>query len=205
MSYLMNNEKVCPHDGERCDNERYCNEPGCVYGLIMWGFLVDDYYYCPAHFSLTDEDVDNNDDVYYTNWEPEDNCTECYENESCSCLDEAKAMYKDTERTTREEAMIFTAGEYKYTVPIHGSDVPATYTITAMGFKDADSIIASFPFIEWEDKRVWLIDGPSNIERPSDWKFSGTYTPWEGEHQFHQAVLVDHSKKSIYDWGLTNT
>jgi hypothetical protein len=113
-------------------------------------------------------------------------------------------MYNDTERTDREEEMIFTAGEYKYAVPIHGSDVPATYTITAMGFKDADSIIASFPYIDWEDKRIWQVDGPSNIEKPSDGKVSGTYTPWEGEHQFHQAVLVDHSKKSIYDWGLTN-
>ena len=114
-------------------------------------------------------------------------------------------MYNDTERTAREEAMIFTAGEYKYTVPVHGSDVPATYVITAMGFKDADSIIASFPHIEWEDKRVWLVDGPSKVERPTAWKLGEAYSPWEGEHQFHQAVLVDDSKKSIYHWRLTQS
>ena len=201
----MTTKQLCPHAGERCDNERYCHDPGCTYGLIMWGFLVDDAYYCPAHFSLTDEDVDNYDDCYYTNWEPEDNCLECYEDDSCPCLDEAKDMYNDTERTAREEAMIFTAGEYKYTVPIHGSDVPATYVITAMGFKDADSILASFPHIEWEDKRVWLVDGPPKVERPTPWKLGEAYSPWDGEHQFHKAVLIDDSKKSIYDWGLTKS
>lgn len=178
---------TCTHPGEKCEGNRYCSEPGCTYGLIMWGFLCDDDSYCPFHFSLTEEDVENNDDVYYSDWQPEDYCYDC--EEGCPCMDEAKTML-DSNRQELEEAIILVPDSYRYAVPIHGSFTPAIYIVTAMGYKDAKSIIGSFPHLQsGEDWRIKLVEGPAEVPH-EDIPGRGFLT-WPGRHEFFHATLLD--------------
>jgi len=75
---------ACAHQGERCDGAEFCCRCN---RQIFSGYKYGDDRYCEAHHpevpTMTPEEFDRQDDIYWTQWEIEDIQCECPQD--CQC------------------------------------------------------------------------------------------------------------------------
>ena len=75
---------ACAHQGERCDGAEFCCRCN---RQIFSGYKFGDDRYCEAHHpevpTMTPEEFDRQDDIYWTQWELEDIQCDCPQD--CQC------------------------------------------------------------------------------------------------------------------------
>ena len=95
---------VCTHDGEHCDGAEFCNTCNVQ---IFSGFKDADERYCNDHkpatwdaeiAEMTEEEFDDQDEMYWTEWEIEDIQCECPINCPCRPSPEALQALYDADR-----------------------------------------------------------------------------------------------------------
>ena len=94
----------CEHKGEPCDGARFCN---LCRIQIFSGFLYGDEEYCNDHkpedwdaelATMTKEEFDDQDDIYWTEWEIVDIFCECPVDCQCRPSPEALQVLYDADR-----------------------------------------------------------------------------------------------------------
>jgi hypothetical protein len=80
---------ICAHAGEFCDGERHCDT---CQKLLVSGYVYGDQHYCDEHkpaswdveiAEMSEEEFDNQDDMYWTQWELDDIVCDC--RADCAC------------------------------------------------------------------------------------------------------------------------
>ena len=90
---------ACDHQGENCDGAEYC----CRCNVqIFSGYKYGDDRYCEAHHpevpTMTPEEFDRQDDIYWTQWELEDIQCDCPQDCQCRPTPASLQALYDTDR-----------------------------------------------------------------------------------------------------------
>ena len=102
---------VCTHDGEHCDGAEFCSLPTCGVQIFS-GFKDADERYCNDHkpatwdaevAEMTEEEFDDQDEMYWTQWEIDDIDCDCPTNCPCRPSPEALQALYDADRARSEE------------------------------------------------------------------------------------------------------
>ena len=100
---------VCTHDGEHCDGAEFCNTCNVQ---IFSGFKDADERYCNDHkpatwdaeiAEMTEEEFDDQDEMYWTEWEIEDIQCECPVDCPCQSNPEALEVLYEADRVRTKE------------------------------------------------------------------------------------------------------
>ena len=90
---------ACAHQGERCDGAEFCCRCN---RQIFSGYKYGDDRYCEAHHpevpTMTPEEFDRQDDIYWTQWELEDIQCECPQDCQCRPTPESLQALYDADR-----------------------------------------------------------------------------------------------------------
>ena len=95
---------ACEHAGERCDGAEFCDRCGVQ---IFSGYKFWDERYCNNHepetwkaecAAMTEEEFDDQDDIYWTEWEIVDIFCECPQDCQCRPSPEALQVLYDADR-----------------------------------------------------------------------------------------------------------
>lgn len=118
----MANINVCEHKGEHCDGAEFCNTCNVQ---IFSGYKDADERYCNDHkpatwdaevAAMTEEEFDDQDEMYWTEWEIDDIYCECPTDCPCRPSPEAlQALYDADRARTKAENDAINAKTYTIT------------------------------------------------------------------------------------------
>ena len=100
----MTTPMTCEHDGENCDGAEFCNT--CQVQIFS-GYKDADERYCNDHkpatwdaevAAMTEEEFDDQDEMYWTEWEIDDIYCECPTDCPCRPAPEALQALYDADR-----------------------------------------------------------------------------------------------------------
>ena len=99
--YCVLDVPACAHHGENCDGAEYCSR--CRRQLFS-GYKYGDDRYCEAHHpevpTMTPEEFDRQDNIYWTQWEIEDIQCDCPQDCQCRPTPASLQALYDADRAT---------------------------------------------------------------------------------------------------------